>query len=40
MKGEIQMKKIKEIIIGLSFMWLPLAGCYVAEIICKMLGVN
>ena len=34
------MKKIKEIILGLSYIWIPIAGCYVAEIILKMLGVD
>ena len=34
------MKKIKEIILGLSFIWIPIVGSYIAEIICKMLGVE
>lgn len=31
------MKKIKEILLGTSFVWLPLAGCYIANIITSLL---
>ena len=34
------MKKIKDIILGLSYIWMPILGCYVAEIILKMIGVE
>ena len=34
------MKKIKKIILGLSYIWIPIIGYYIAEIICKMLGVD
>lgn len=30
------MKKIKQIIIGTSFMWLPLVGCYIAEMLSNL----
>ena len=34
------MKKIKNFILGTSIFWMPIAGCYIAEIICKLLGVD
>ena len=34
------MKKIKEIILGLSIIWIPILGCYVAELILKIIGVE
>ena len=32
--------KLKQILLGTSIFWMPIAGCYVAELICKMLGVG
>ena len=34
------MKKIKDIILGLSYIWMPILGCYIAELIFKMIGVE
>lgn len=31
------MKKIKEIILGTSFIWLPIAGCYLANFIINII---
>ena len=33
-------QKIKEILIGTSILWMPIVGCYIAEIICKIVGVG
>ena len=30
------MKKIKEFLLGTSFMWLPLVGCYIAEMLSNL----
>ncbi len=30
------MKKIKQIILGTSFMWLPLVGSYIAEMLSNL----
>lgn len=31
------MKKIKEFLLGTSFMWLPLVGCYIAEMLSRLI---
>ena len=31
---------MKKLIISTIWVWLPIAGCYVAELICKMIGVD
>lgn len=31
------MRKIKEILLGTSFMWLPVAGSFIAELILKII---
>ena len=39
MKGsEEQMKKLKELILGTSIIWMPFAACYLCGIIEKILG--
>lgn len=30
------MKRIKEFLLGTSFMWLPLVGCYIAEMLSNL----
>lgn len=30
------MKKIKEFLLGTSFIWLPLVGCYIAEMLSNL----
>lgn len=30
------MKKIKEFLLGTSFMWLPIVGCYIAEMLSNL----
>lgn len=30
------MKKIKEILLGTSFVWLPILGCYIAEMLSNL----
>lgn len=34
------MKKIKELILGTSFIWLPIAGIAIANMICNYLGLG
>lgn len=31
------MKKIKEILLGTSFIWLPIVGCYIAEMLSRII---
>lgn len=31
------MKKIKEFLLGTSFMWLPIVGCYIAEMLSRLI---
>ena len=31
------MKKFKEILLGTSFLWLPILGCYIANAICEII---
>lgn len=31
------MKKIKEFLLGTSFLWLPIVGCYIANAICEII---
>lgn len=31
------MKRIKEFILGTSFLWLPILGCYIANTICNII---
>ena len=31
------MKKLKEFLLGTSFMWLPIAGSFIAELILKII---
>lgn len=31
------MKKLKELMLGTSFMWLPILGCIVAEMITRLI---
>lgn len=31
------MKEIKEFLLGTSFMWLPIVGCYIAEMLSRLI---